>query len=490
MKTVGRNEPCPCKSGKKYKKCCLAKDEAKRSEWVPAPSLPPVSPVSVEDPVGPQSEEVGHVSVDAEVVPNVVTGSEDEAESDDNVMDADTNGADVVTYPKPPEDSSEMTPEQDRIVSAWWDGMSPFYTKSSDCDEMIRRVETFMEEYPDLFVHLHLEDEFLFELGADLGRRKEWSRYAGLLARIREKHPETYVRCFSYYDRDMIVEQIVEGRFDAIPKYFDFFHKYPDTDPDNACEVTELLAWTDRQEELFAFATPLAIPMWTSSDVVGGWFMLRWPVLAQYVPLLDARGNPEESALALIAAVKALNIPDGPEFDVETVTREFRFRRQVPDAWDFTKCSSKRKASFVYHDVRWNYCAFLHDIKGFSWARADSLAERLEEFWMDWPEGKKPKWPFVFSEERLDGHMARTCRKILHINGIRAVSLLEAIWHFTEYLESHAWIEKKDAVDNREMCLRLFDLCVKAVESTDPVPRLMHKFPEMPCLGGAKSPLP
>jgi hypothetical protein len=27
---VGRNEPCPCGSGKKYKKCCLAKDEAAR----------------------------------------------------------------------------------------------------------------------------------------------------------------------------------------------------------------------------------------------------------------------------------------------------------------------------------------------------------------------------------------------------------------------------------------------------------------------------
>ncbi len=24
---VGRNDPCPCGSGKKYKKCCLAKDE-------------------------------------------------------------------------------------------------------------------------------------------------------------------------------------------------------------------------------------------------------------------------------------------------------------------------------------------------------------------------------------------------------------------------------------------------------------------------------
>ena len=25
---VGRNDPCPCGSGKKYKRCCLAQDEA------------------------------------------------------------------------------------------------------------------------------------------------------------------------------------------------------------------------------------------------------------------------------------------------------------------------------------------------------------------------------------------------------------------------------------------------------------------------------
>jgi tetratricopeptide (TPR) repeat protein len=28
MAKIGRNEPCPCGSGKKYKQCCLSKDEA------------------------------------------------------------------------------------------------------------------------------------------------------------------------------------------------------------------------------------------------------------------------------------------------------------------------------------------------------------------------------------------------------------------------------------------------------------------------------
>jgi len=29
---IGRNDPCHCGSGKKYKKCCAAKDEAKERE--------------------------------------------------------------------------------------------------------------------------------------------------------------------------------------------------------------------------------------------------------------------------------------------------------------------------------------------------------------------------------------------------------------------------------------------------------------------------
>lgn len=31
MAKIGRNDPCPCGSGKKYKQCCLAKDQAAAS---------------------------------------------------------------------------------------------------------------------------------------------------------------------------------------------------------------------------------------------------------------------------------------------------------------------------------------------------------------------------------------------------------------------------------------------------------------------------
>jgi hypothetical protein len=222
--------------------------------------------------------------------------------------------------------------------------------------------------------------------------------------------------------------------------------------------------------------------MWISPEVIGGWFMLRWLVFAQYVPLLDAPGDPDEAASALIEAVKQLDIPRGPAIDIETVRREFRFCRETPNVWDLSTCGPDRAVDQFYHDVRWNYCVFLHDVKGFPWVRADFLAERLEDYWLDRPTGKKPKEPFGFSETRLDEHIAKTCRDFFYINGVRAVSLIEAVWHFVNYLVTHSRIEGDKANSIRAMCRRLLDMTLRVVDSTDPVPRLMPEFPEMACL--------
>lgn len=42
MAKIGRNEPCPCGSGQKYKRCCLSRDEAAaaRAREVDSPTAP------------------------------------------------------------------------------------------------------------------------------------------------------------------------------------------------------------------------------------------------------------------------------------------------------------------------------------------------------------------------------------------------------------------------------------------------------------------
>ena len=47
MKT-GRNDPCPCGSGLKYKKCCASKDEAARAAEFAARAADPATPTDAD----------------------------------------------------------------------------------------------------------------------------------------------------------------------------------------------------------------------------------------------------------------------------------------------------------------------------------------------------------------------------------------------------------------------------------------------------------
>ena len=453
MTKLGRNKPCPCGSGKKYKKCCLA--SGVYEQYLPPLDVAPTSDEEAENPADREFEDLVEQ-------PEVRDSARDYDETDEEeppVTQA-LSQPEPTLYLKPREDLPDLPTDQQALVDAWWKDFDPLF-KKPDVDEMIRRVVGFMEEYPALFVHLGLEHEVLFEIAAEAGRRKEWPKYSALLTRIREEHPEMYVRSFSYYDYNLMIERLVAGQFEAIPQLFNFFHQYPDSEPDNALRVTELLAWTGRQDELFAFTKPLAIPMWISPEVIGGWFMLRWLVFAQYVPLLDTREDPDEAARALMAPLKQLDIPRGPAFDAETLRREFQFCRETPDVWDPSTRGTVREIAQFYHDVRWNYCVFLHDVNGFPWARADFLAGQLEDYWSDRPAGKKPKDAFRFSEERLDKYITKTCRDFFRVHGVRAISLLEAVWHFVDYLAANSRIEDEKAKSIRR-CAAACSICVCA----------------------------
>ena len=46
MAKIGRNQPCPCGSGKKYKRCCLNRDRAAHVHTVPAKSSSNMSAIA------------------------------------------------------------------------------------------------------------------------------------------------------------------------------------------------------------------------------------------------------------------------------------------------------------------------------------------------------------------------------------------------------------------------------------------------------------
>jgi tetratricopeptide (TPR) repeat protein len=78
MPKIGRNDSCPCGSGKKYKRCCLDKDEA--AERVAVAALQTEQRARMEDLYG-SIEEVEQLTEDSNAVVDLVkSGQLDEAE--------------------------------------------------------------------------------------------------------------------------------------------------------------------------------------------------------------------------------------------------------------------------------------------------------------------------------------------------------------------------------------------------------------------------
>ena len=78
MAKIGRNQPCPCGSGRKYKHCCWDRDRA-----VHAPATPPV-PLPVLPPVPPREylwDEDDFVQLSNSVVDLIKEGRLDDADA-------------------------------------------------------------------------------------------------------------------------------------------------------------------------------------------------------------------------------------------------------------------------------------------------------------------------------------------------------------------------------------------------------------------------
>jgi len=61
---------------------------------------------------------------------------------------------------------------------------------------------------------------------------------------------------------------------------------------------------------------------------------------------------------------------------------------------------------------------------------------------------------------------------------VRAISLLQAVYDFGEYLRENRVFSEEDVGQTRDACLTLFETCKKAVPETDAGPRIFADFPE------------
>ena len=175
---AGRNDPCPCGSGKKYKKCCLAKDQvvsAGRTAAVPPPpsSAAPPRPVPFLTP-HPKSARP-------------------------------TAPARAAKAPAPP---PPLDPVTERGKSRWRE----FESQNGE-----GRIAVFFDTLEDAEV---MTDELAFEmlslLHTDAVKSGGHTRFAECVGALRERRPDVFDEGAHYYLSWCLQDALAESRHEAV----------------------------------------------------------------------------------------------------------------------------------------------------------------------------------------------------------------------------------------------------------------------------------
>ena len=225
MKT-GRNDPCPCGSGKKYKKCCLAKDQAAAERA--AAASPPAAPLLAyphPKPAGPAAP-------------------------------ARAAEAPAPAPPPPPDPAAE------REDSRWRE----FESQNGE-----GRIAVFHETLEDAEL---MTDEMAFAmLGAlhtDAVKSGERTRFAEFVGALRERQPEVFGEEAHYYLSWCLLDALAEDRQEVVPALARELAGRAGRDIDIFNRASEALAYHG-QLSVLVEAWRIAWPLVRSSGNVVPW---------------------------------------------------------------------------------------------------------------------------------------------------------------------------------------------------------------------------
>ncbi len=461
--SVPRNAPCPCGSGKKYKKCCLAKDETAAREKAQAEAR------------------AAETARQAEAAAQLARQEEadrqwKEQRQADLVLDDEEGAAESAEMPLDPE-WPPLAAEDQQLVNDWWAAVEPLYADKdtqAQCGQLLERTLAFLDQHPRLFRYLYLQEEFLFQLEADLAVAGRTEDYLALLRRLRREQPEMYFEVFGDFDRQLITEALRTGRHEEISTWLDLFRQHPVKEIDELAKVVDLLAWCGCETELRTLLTDTAQTIAASPEVLGGDFGLYWLTHLAIIPFLEA-GNtaPETIAQASRTGAAVGYTEDSVKTQNWLLRAVTLSSRSAAEARLDLKQSNER----LHGDTAWNFTGWLRRTKGCNWTRARFLADSMLGYWA-WNDGQKKRRPspFGLSESRLDDYLGQRCRDFMGLNGIRVLSTLQAFHYFTEYLLAHDYFSPADASRLQSAATRFYETVHSVAAPSDPAFRLYPTY--------------
>lgn len=436
MSKIGRNDPCHCGSGKKYKKCCLSKDEELILEKIREAAL-----INEGEPWEEEEEDTGWITLDDEH-----EGLEEEEAGDDEEENEDDNDnreaeGDDMSFNK--EDGKDedisgkdnpypaISKEEDAIVNEWWE----VYKKMEDNpDKIHRHLQEFMDNHsPEMVENLGMEHEILFELGACYYRADRHEEYIQLLKDIRLKYPDVYKRSAGFYDEDIITWLIANKQHDEICNYLAYFEKYPVDYADKMFKVTNLLQATDIIPPLLSLVKKVHQKVTTSPKVINGQAII-FPLVTH---IMSGYLRPDFTEAELEQMLKELTEEFNDEFEgIDFWDTRFDQIFRPFTLWEEGIPPKKSEMEEKYRAISFNYTRYLHEYKNISWVSAHYYSQLMLKYLFEYMDlnKNKPKNLFNFKKEIIDKIVGKLAGGFIFPDIVQAMAILNTTWYFQEYL--------------------------------------------------------
>lgn len=447
MSKPGRNDPCRCGSGKKYKKCCLSKDDEEM--------LVQLKEIELGEAWDPEEEPVKWPEIiDAQTELEDVDSGEGDDEDDEDSYSPFGKGEDegipsVKDSPYP-----AISKDEEKIVDEWWE----MYKKMDDNPDKIRRLlQEFIDKYsPEMVENLGMEHEILFELGAAYYRADRHGEYIQLLMDIRFKYPEVYRRSASFYDADIITWLIANKRDDEIYDYLNYFENFPDDFVDELFGVINLLQAKDNTQPLIALVKKVHQRITTSPKVFGGRSIIS-PLVTH---IMSGYLRPDFTDAELEQMLKELTEEFNDEFEgIDFWKTGFGQIFRPFEQWDESTIPKKMKMEEKYRAISFNYTRYLHAYKNISWVSAHYYSQLMLKYFFQYIDLSKnqPKTLFNFKKEMIDKIAGKLTAGFIFSDIVKAVAILNTIWYFQEYLHLCGNLDETRKKIIQEDCLSFYN---------------------------------
>ena len=472
MVKLGRNAPCPCGSGKKYKKCCLATDEEARRSRLEEQEKRELQAKQQRE----EDEDLFEDALDEEEAEDEFYDDElDEMDEEEERYEA---SEDSKTESRPrkrvPKESPQISDAEEEIVNKWWEK----YKKMHNTEEIRQHLEDFLRDYPKLVPNLELHTEVLFELGAGYVKEGRHSEYIDLLLRMRSQFADSYLKSFGYYDRDIISHKIAIGRKDEAASFLNYFKEYPEHDPDNLFKTIEFMMANNCQEMVTDLVQDVYYDVCTCPGIFGGDELLGILVMAYMAPFLKpdfTQADLEE----LASRLRTIRIPLKDElYQPDFLRQHFQLILSSRKDWKIDDCKTTSSVIDRYYEVSLNFMGFLHEHKEKDWLASDFYRRMVFRYLVNViPEGKRPKETFVFTRNKIETTIARTCKSFFFLDGTAAFVSLNSLYWFAEYLERTGSVTEERSAMIQKYCIELFNEVFPGLLKIDLIVKAFERFP-------------